>query len=828
MVGSRASWAALGAAVGVAKDALAAPQTAAHPAAFAVGGALLVAALAALLWAYVAGRVLWRRRRSSRRAIEEARSLLRQAPLGYIAWLKDGAMLVSPWLIERLGLPRPAATFADFFDAAGAAGFPPAAYARLEEMAAAVRGVETLPPTAEIGAARCRFLVSASRFSSGRATLGVLWFQDITDQHQAIAARDRDIGGLKARAAVFEETLNALDMPVWMRDRELRLRWVNDAYARAVEAASGNDAVASGAELIANALTGTGREDAARALADGKPVETHHYVVIDGQRRALRVTDIPRADIDGAIVIGYARDVTTQEELAADIARHTESHSETLNKLSTAVAIFAADKTLEFYNDAFVRLWQLPEEWLSSHPHHGELLEAMREHRRLPEQADFPAWKRLQLARYTDLIEPVEEMWHLPNASTLRVVTQPHPLGGLLIFYEDVTDRLALERSYNTLIAVQRATLNNLHEGVAVFGSDGGLKLSNPAFADIWRLDGAALDQVMHLSDIVGRAQSLFGRPEEYEKFRTLVFADEVERVVRSERLARADGTVIDGSAVPLPDGATLVTFLDVTDSLRIERALRERNEALETADRLKTEFVAHMSYELRTPLNNVIGFAELLDKEYYGPLNAQQHTYTHNIIESSNQLMVLINDILDLAVIEAGGMQLELGSVDVARAIANVAAMVREEIRNRGLRLEIAVPDGIGIIEADEKRIRQVLYNLLSNAMKFTPTTGRISFGAAGDDDAVRIFVADTGIGIDKDEQALVFDRFQRGRAAPQGKGAGLGLSLVRSFVDLHGGAVSLASEPDKGTRVEVTLPRRQARSGAAAAAESRPAAGF
>lgn len=825
MIGNRASWASVGAAVGVADAAMAAPAPTAHPAAFAVGGALIVAAVAALLWAYTVGRVQWRRRQSSRREIEEARALLRHAPLGYIAWLKDGAMFVSPWLTECLGRQRPAETFADFFDVDGAAGFAPAAYAKLEEMAAAVRGIEALPSTTEIGAAGHRFLVSASRFSSGRATLGVLWFQDITDQHQAIAARDRDIGGLKARAAAFEETLNALDMPVWMRDRELRLCWVNDAYARAVEATGGNDAVESGTELIANALTGTGREDAARALADGKPVQSHHYVVIDGQRRALQVKDMPCADIDGAIVIGYARDVTEEEELTADITRHMDSHSETLNKLSTAVAIFAADKTLEFYNDAFVRLWQLPEEWLASHPHHGELLEAMREHRRLPEQADFPAWKRLQLARYTDLIEPVEEMWHLPNASTLRVVTQPHPLGGLLIFYEDVTDRLALERSYNTLIAVQRATLNNLHEGVAVFGSDGGLKLSNPAFTDIWRLGPAALDQTVHLSDIVGRAQSLFGQTEEYEKFRTLVFADEVERVVRSERLVRADGSIIDGSAVPLPDGATLITFLDVTDSMSIERALRERNEALETADRLKTEFVAHMSYELRTPLNNVIGFAELLDKEYYGPLNAQQHTYTHNIIESSNQLMVLINDILDLAVIEAGGMQLELGAVDVARAIANVAAMVREEIRNRGLRLDIAVPDDIGVIEADEKRIRQVLYNLLSNAMKFTPPTGRVSIGATDDGEMVRLYVADTGIGIDKDEQARVFDRFHRGRAAVQGKGVGLGLSLVRSFVDLHGGALSLISEPDKGTRLEVSLPRRQSRGSAAGAAESRPA---
>jgi len=260
-----------------------------------------------------------------------------------------------------------------------------------------------------------------------------------------------------------------------------------------------------------------------------------------------------------------------------------------------------------------------------------------------------------------------------------------------------------------------------------------------------------------------------------------------------------------------LPDGAILLTYIDVTDSIRIERALRERNEALETADRLKTEFVAHISYELRTPLNNVIGFAELLDKEYYGPLNAQQHNYTRNILESSEQLLLLINDILDIAVIEAGGLKLEHGDVPVCDLLRGVASLAQEELRNREQILDVDCPDDIGSLEGDERRLKQALYNLLSNAMKFTPFRGRISLGARAKEDQILIWVEDNGVGIPEEEQGRVFERFHTGSNATQGKGVGLGLALVENFIALHGGSVELTSRPGEGTRVTCRVPVHQ-----------------
>lgn len=810
--------------LGMAASAVAAPLDAAadatldanaHLGTFLQGlAAMLLAllALAALLF------LLWRifQRSWGHHATEaELRRALSMLTHGFVAWLPDGEMVVSAPLQRALGLRRPVSSLADLFDASGSHGFAHGDFAKLEEAAAMLfSATEPLRPFNVLGAGK-HFLVRMDRMTLNDQQVRLLWLEDVSEIWQNLVKRDREIAALTERNRMLAAALNALHVPVWVRGPDLRLAWVNAAYAQVVEADNATAAVADGVELLAGARASDANIEAAKTAQEtGKQLVQRHYVVVDGQRRAMAVHNVP-GGVSYAAVVGYAIDATPEEEVRGELTRHRKSYAETLNKLSTAVAIFDADKMLDFYNDAFVRLWNMPEDWLSGSPDYGELLEALRAARRLPEQVDFATWKRNHAALYSNLMEPLEEMWHLPDDTTLRVVTQPHPMGGLLILFEDVTDRLALERSYNTLTAVQRATLNNLHEGVAVFGSDGALALSNTAFATIWRWgddDGQSLQVSAHLSDMVAHAETLLAGALEYDKFRQLVFNDDTERVVRGALLSFADGRIVNGSAVPLPDGATLLTFLDITDSTRIERALRERAEALETADRLKTEFVAHMSYELRTPLNNVIGFAELLDKEYYGPLNAQQHNYTRNILESSSHLLTLINDILDLAVIEAGGMVLSLTPVKVEPLLQGVVNMVREELVTRQQRLDVSVPDNMPDINADERRLRQVLYNLVSNAMKFTPENGRITLAAEDLGNAVRLSVSDTGLGMDPDEQRRAFDRFHRGKHAPQGQGVGLGLSLVQSIVGLHGGAVSIASEPKRGTRVEVTLPRQQA----------------
>src|SRR5205823_6657677 len=362
-----------------------------------------------------------------------------------------------------------------------------------------------------------------------------------------------------------------------------------------------------------------------------------------------------------------------------------------------------------------------------------------------------------QLAMFTSLLQPQEELLHLPDERTLRLVVSPHPFGGLTFVYEDVTDKLALERSYNTLIEVQRETLDNLYEAVAVLGTDGRLKLWNPAYAQIWKLSAADLAGDLHVSDLVEKTRAFFEAADSRDDWPTLkerIIERLTDRTETSERLHRGDGSILQASIVPLPDGNVLLSYLDVTDSTRVERALRERNEALETAGRLKIEFIANVSYELRTPLNAIIGFAEILANQYFGPLSERQLEYSRGILDSSHRLMSLINDILDLATIEAGYMALETAPIDVRTMLQAVMTLTRERARNRDLALTLRCPRDIGAIEADERRLKQALFNLISNAIKFTPAGGSIRLEARRNAGELILAVTDTGLGIPAPDQ--------------------------------------------------------------------------
>jgi signal transduction histidine kinase len=251
-----------------------------------------------------------------------------------------------------------------------------------------------------------------------------------------------------------------------------------------------------------------------------------------------------------------------------------------------------------------------------------------------------------------------------------------------------------------------------------------------------------------------------------------------------------------------------LLSYQDVTDTQRVQRVLRERNEALETAGRLKSEFIANVSYELRTPLNAIIGFAEILAQEYFGTLTPRQLDYSRGILDSSHRLLSLINDILDLATVEAGYMTLETRPVDIAEMLESVMTFTRERARNQNLDLTLDCPAAIGAIDADERRLKQALFNLISNAIKFTPSGGSIQLGATREPGGLVLWVSDTGIGIPRADQERVFEKFERSDQQPQQSGAGLGLSLVKSLIELHGGRVTIESAPDTGTSVRCHLP--------------------
>ncbi len=342
-----------------------------------------------------------------------------------------------------------------------------------------------------------------------------------------------------------------------------------------------------------------------------------------------------------------------------------------------------------------------------------------------------------------------------------------------------------------------------------MFGSDGRLKLSNPGFAQLWRLDPKDLEGEPHIADIVEKTKDLYAYGDDWPAYKARIIARTTERTPTLDRLDRPDDSVLEWASMPLPDGATLMNYLDVTDSTKVERALRERAEALEEADHLKSEFIANVSYELRTPLNTIIGFSELLSSAFFGDLNARQNEYVSGILESSHHLLQLINDILDLASIEAGRLELDLSGFSLDAMLASMLTLTHQRIRTKNVTLEFLCPKKLGEMVADERRIKQVVFHLLSNAIKFTPPGGKVSLAAEREDDMFSISVADTGAGIPVEEQPRVFDRFWRGtKSSGHPRGSGLGLSLVKSFVELHGGRVEIASEPEAGTRITCHLP--------------------
>jgi signal transduction histidine kinase len=266
-------------------------------------------------------------------------------------------------------------------------------------------------------------------------------------------------------------------------------------------------------------------------------------------------------------------------------------------------------------------------------------------------------------------------------------------------------------------------------------------------------------------------------------------------------------------AGVPLPDGSTVLTYIDVSDSKRVEDALIERNEALEAADKLKNTFLSHVSYELRTPLTNIIGFSDMLAQPPIGPLQGKQSEYLEDIRTSSNKLLAIINDILDLTTIDAGGLELKLAPASV-REIAEAAELgVRERLSKAGISLEISIADDLDMVVADRQRLTQVLFHLLSNAIGFSSEGSVITLSCRKENGMVAFAVQDSGVGIPEEYQASVFGRFESRSQGSKHRGAGLGLAIVKSLVELHGGQITLRSAPGVGTTVTVLIPQDPAR---------------
>jgi signal transduction histidine kinase len=636
-------------------------------------------------------------------------------------------------------------------------------------------------------------LEADGRTAGGLATLR---FRPLSGERRNIAALAHDAHKLGKQVERLSAVLDAAPLPVWLRNADGRLAWVNRAYVASVEAPD-SDVVVKAAIEIANG------SNLDRSRANPKTGCTGRiHAVIGGAMRALDIHEV--ALTDGTA--GFAIDISALEDMEKELDRHIKAHTSTLNKLDTAIAIFGPDQRLRFHNAAYASLWPLDSKWLDSHPTDGEILDRLRSQRCIPEQANYREWRTKQLAAYTTL-ELRESWWYLPDGRSLHVVCEQHPFGGVTYLYENATKEIQLESRYNELIGVQRETLDNLEEGIALLGSDGRMKLFNPAFARYWNLDPTFLETEPHIEELAKHGRRLVADTVAWDEVKFGVTRLDVERKPISGKINAAD-RILQFTAVPLPDGNTLLTFADISDSARMERALRDRADALEAADRLKNMFLSNVSYEIRTPLTSVLGFAEGLQMGLAGPLLPKQQDYVRDIRKSSTDLKTIIDAIIDLTAIDAGAMELRLERIEVTGLLETVADRLSAAIDSRDLTLNVEVGADVATFIADPNRVEQILANLLSNAIGFSEPGGTIRMGAKRTGPMIQFFVSDSGKGIEPEFQKQAFERFQS-RPVPGGhRGPGLGLSIVKSFVELHDGQVSLLSKVNQGTTVLCTFP--------------------
>ncbi len=643
---------------------------------------------------------------------------------------------------------------------------------------------------------RGRHLELDGRPVSGSAVMRI---RDVSGERLQLAQLRDQFAQAEGALDGLRGALETADIPAWTRDAVGRIVWCNIPYARAVDAPDVEAAIERGGEMFDPAM----RREATAALKETGAWRRRASAVVGGERRTFDAIETRTA----AGSAGVARDVSEIVALKADMERNEDDYSRMIDRLSTAVAIFDKSKRLTLYNAAYRQIWSLEPAFLDQGPTDGEILDRLRAKRQLPEQVDFRAWKAQQLNAY-QAIEPSETVWHLPDGRALRVVTSPNPKGGVTYLYDDATQSYALASQVAALTHVQGETLDALKEGVAAFGADGRTKLFNPAFAELWQIDPAALRDRPHIDEIARGCKPLCYDPQLFDELRAVIVDLPEHRESRAVRIERTDGLILDCAALPLPDGATLMTSLDVTAGVNIERALTERNQALIAAEKLRNDFVNHVSYELRTPLTNIIGFTQLLAGEGVGPLNPKQLEYAGFITDSSHALLAIIDDILDLASIDAGAMELRLEDVDVAEAMKAAASGVQDRLSEAAIELRIVMTDGVGSLRADGRRVRQVLFNLLSNAINYSEAGQTVTLAAMRRGAEIVFKVSDRGRGIPPEMIDRVFERFETFPNGSRHRGPGLGLSIVRAMVELHGGRVLIDTAPREGTTVTCIFP--------------------
>ena len=665
------------------------------------------------------------------------------------------------------------------------------------------------------------FRIKGNRATSdnNKVLCDIIWIRDVSLDFAKIDKLEKELSIAKSSRNMNRAMLDALPSPVWLRGDDLSIIWCNQAYAKTIDAPSNKEASLKSEELIKGEDARKLRALAASARASREKKSKQIHVVIGGKRRLIEINEIPFDPLEYGITeaknqlytAGIAYDITQIEEVENNAEIITKQNNEVWKNINTAVAIFDNNTNLIFYNPSFIKIWELDEDQLTMRLSYGAFLDLLRDKRMLPEiTSDYNSFKNNEIKNLTSLITSKEELLHLSSGITIRRITIPHHLGGVMIIYEDITDKLAMERSYNTLLEVQNDTLSHLHEAVAVFGSDGRLKLSNPAYSELWKIGQDVLNKNPSINQVIEWQSSFFADAENWEELKEEMLQKLTDRFNEKIKIDRSDAITLESKSVALPDGGILITYVDITDKERIEKILKEQNHSMKAASRMRTRFLASVSDEFKEPLGEIMSCSEYVEKQVTTPkikLSKKTKDSIAKIYENAKNLKENINNIIDLASIEAGQMPLSLNTFDINQMLNGVIAMTTNKIKKRQMELVLICPNDIGWIVGDEKRIKQALYymigytvNATSIGNKITLTTTRELYQNKGE--CVIFAIASI---FDKTPS---FPEFENGETDGWYELDGMGYNMVKKFVEQHNGIINIKKGKNNITSIYIVLP--------------------
>ena len=776
------------------------------PTALVLIGLLLAAWTAAAAGLLIAAGSRNRQAEASRHAARRLARMIDESPAIPLLVRSDGRIEGSDRLAHWLGLPK----LPEYLSELHKDEETGLSRDQLEELTAHVRRAQktAAPFRMELsvpGSQRSLALrgnLADSQISPGGAAM--VWVFDFSESETELARLREETSRAKGDFAALVNLIEAAPMPMWFRGTDARLRLVNAAYVDAVDGDTAEQVVADQVELV-EAVDGlSAAQIASQSAQQGQPIERMVQATIDGERRAFRISDLP---VKGEGIAGYAVDIEDMEQQARAHRAYSKAQRSMLDRLSVGVAQFDASRKLVFANQPFRRIFAIKPGSGAQGMDFNRWLAEARDEGKVPEVRDFPAW-RAEHSEWFAQDAVVEENWPLADGTHLAILAQPMPDGGLMLIAEDRTEQLALSATRDTMLRTRTATFDSLFEALAVFAPDGKLQVWNRTFAQTWGVEAESLDSHPSVEKLVEQIAPALARPVRAKSIGEVIRAATLDRKERAGRLTMADGRTLEFAGVPLPDGNGLLTALDVTANEQAETALRERNQALEAADQVKTRFLANMSYEFRTPLTSIGGFAELLESGAAGELSPQAREYTQAIIDSVGRLTDQVENVLDLSQGEAGLLPISKQKLELQPFVTGVVREREQAILDKGLSLDLR-GSTTAKLEADPRQLGRAIGPLLDNAIDATPKGGKLLVDLSRRKDGVRIVVSDNGKGMGREELARALDGL---KPSADGKGMerrqGLGIPLARQLVELHGGTLDLQSRPNVGTTATIHLP--------------------